>query len=85
MLIFNKSIIPKEGKSGYSLERVEKEIPTPSKCLKFHKYGHDMRCCSERRTCGRWGLRDPDHTEEDCPTEIKCPNYRKNHPAFTRP
>ena len=55
ILTFNKSIIPKEIKIGYYLEKVEQYIPIPLRCFKCQKYGNYLERCRGHLTCGRWG------------------------------
>ena len=71
-------------KIGYCLERVEKYIPAPLRCLKYQKYGHHMEACRRRLTFAKCGEKDPDLMEENCLKEIRCSNCRQDHPVFLR-
>ena len=83
-MTFNKLINTKEGKIRYCLERVEKYIPVFLKCFKCQNYGHHKKSCRRCLTYGRFGQKEPNHMEEDCPNETKYSNCKKNHPTFLR-
>lgn len=84
VLTFNTPKAPKEIKIGYINEKVEPYIPSPLRCYKCQKYGHHREACRGHETCGKCGLREPSHTESECPNEAKCPNCLENHPAFSK-
>ena len=73
----NKSIILKEMKIGYCLERVEQYVLALLRCFKCHKYGHLWESCRKRLTCGRCSQREPNHIKEDCPNKTKYQNCQE--------
>ena len=84
---FWHSISPKfsrKEKLDIALKEWSNTSQHPLKCFKCHKYGQHRQSCRRRQTCARCGDKDPDYMEEDCSNEIKCPNCRQNHPAFSR-
>ena len=72
VLIFDKSMIPKEVKIGYCLKKIEQYILAALRCFKWSKYRHHKEICGRHLTCGRCGQKDPDHMEKDYPQKTKC-------------
>lgn len=64
--------------------KIEPYISAPLQCFKCQKYGHHKECYRVHETCGKCELRDPDHTEEECPNEYRCANCQEDHPTFSR-
>ena len=83
ILTFEKPSIPKEIRIGYTIERVKQKIPAPLRCFKCQRFGHHKEICRGHQVCSKCGERDPDHMENEC-KNIKCANYHKEHPTFSR-
>ena len=83
-MTFNQSYIPKEVKIGYCLKRVKQHIPPPPRCFKCQKYGHHTEAYRRRLTCVKCSEKELHHAEEVCSNEMKCPNSRLDHPAYSR-
>ena len=82
ILTFEKPLIPKEIRIGYSIERLEQYIQAPLRCFPCQKFGHHKEIGRGRQVCDT-GKRDPDHMENEC-NNIKCANCHEEHPAFSR-
>ena len=63
ILTFEKPSIPKEIRTGYTIERVEQYIPASLRCYKCQKFGHHKEICRGRQVCGKCDL---DHLENEC-------------------
>lgn len=53
------------------------------RCFKCHKYEHHREICKGHKTCGKCDLKEPNHTENECPNEAKSPNCLEN-PAYSK-
>ena len=77
------SVLPSRCKWAIVL-RVEQYIPAPLRCFKCQKIWTPQEACRGRHTCAKCREKDPNHVEKDCLKEIRCENYRQDHPACAR-
>ena len=54
-------------------------VPVSLGCFKCQKYGHLIIARREWDKCANYGEKDPDHLEENCLKEIRCPHCRLSH------
>lgn len=83
ILTFNKPILPKEIKIGYSIAKVEPYTPNPRRCHNCQKFGHLQNSCNRTSVCRRCGETETEH-ESPCVRPLSCPNCNERHTADSK-
>lgn len=57
-------------------------VPNPRRCLKCHKFGHDLQSCRGRQTCAKCASND--HQSDDCNAAPHCLNCEEDHTTYLK-
>ena len=84
-LTFQATTLPKKIRLGFEQFDVELYVPSPRRCFKCQKFGHNSKVCRARegicQTCAT-----PGHSKDTCPNSDnpKCLNCKGSHSASSR-
>ena len=84
-MTFQGTTLPKKIRLGFEQFDVHLYVPSPRRCFKCQKFGHNTRVCKAReevcQTCAT-----PGHSKDTCPNSDnpKCLNCKGSHTASDR-